>query len=149
MFLLRQNGAKAVKGAFEQMSKEGEEIASLAKQMAPIDEGDLERAIRVRIVGGGRAQGGQFARKEVIVEVNTNMRTRDGKQSVGEYAYEIHEHQAPFGTKYRLGKRSLEKQAANPSVIVGGKYLERAVAEREKGLLGRMTAAVRAKLSGP
>lgn len=144
MFLLRQGGSRAVKGAFQQMKKEGEKIADLARLMAPVDEGDLEKAIQTRAVGGGRSEGGQFAQKQIIIEIDGDRPAgvnREGQISVvGDYAYLMHEHLTPFG-HYRLGPRSQAKQAGS-SVMVGGKYLERAVAEVEKGLINRIIGAV-------
>lgn len=141
IYLLRQKGKKAVKGAFTQMRQEAKDIRDLAREMAPVDEGDLERAIVTREVGGGRDEfSGQFVRKEIVIEVDGEVNAgtnREGKQSkVGDYAYIMHEHLAPFGS-FKLGKRSRAKQAAS-NVLVGGKYLERAVAEREKGLINRI-----------
>lgn len=145
IFLLKQGGAKAMKGAIEQMRKEGAEMRDLAREMAPVDEGDLEKAIKMRETGGGRTGTGQFRRKEIVIEVDGDMpagTNKEGKTvTVGDYAYEIHEHMTPAGTRFRLGPKSRAKQDGQ-STIVGGKYLERAVVEKEKGLVNRVVEAV-------
>lgn len=148
LYLLSQGGTKAQKNAFRAMQKEGEEMADLARKMAPIDHGDLEKAIRTRSIGGGRNARGQFTRKEVVIEVDGDQPAGEKGKTVGDYAYLIHEHMAPFGTRYKLGKRSQAKQNGQPNVIVGGGYLERAVAEKEKGLVNRIVRAVSNGLDG-
>ena len=147
MYLLQQNGAKAVRGAAQQMRVEAEDIRDLARRMAPVDEGDLEAAIRVVATGGGRSEEtGRFVRKSYVIEVNGDHPagiSREGREStVGDYAYLMHEYQAPYGNVYRLGKKSREKQNSDPSVIVGGKYLERAVDQISQGMIGRIIRAV-------
>lgn len=146
-FLLRQAGAKGGKSAFRQMKKEAMEIRDLARQMAPVDEGDLESAIVVNEVGGGRdEETGRFMQKALVVEVDGDQPVGDTSKgearTVGDYAYIMHEYLTPYG-RFKLGKRSRQKQALNPSVMVGGKYLERAIAERENGMIGRIIEAVR------
>lgn len=146
-FLLRQAGAKGGKSAFRQMKKEAMEIRDLARQMAPVDEGDLESAIVVNEVGGGRdKETGRFMQKAIAIEVDGDQTVGNAStgeaRTVGDYAYIMHEYLAPYG-RFKLGKRSRAKQAANPGVMVGGKYLERAVAEREQGLIRRIIEAVR------
>jgi hypothetical protein len=147
LFLLKQGGEKAVRGAYQQMVQEGTQIRDLARKMAPVDEGDLESAIKIRSVGGGRNSKGQFAKKEIEIYVDDAQPTSDGKGTVGEYAYIMHEHLAPYGV-YKLGIRSQEKQLANPDVMVGGKFLERAVDEIGQGLLNRVIEAVTKGLNG-
>jgi hypothetical protein len=145
MFLLKQGGSKAMKGALDQMRVEAKEMAELAREMAPVDEGDLEKAIKVRETGGGRGSSGQFRRKELVIEVDGDMPAGTNKEgqtvTVGDYAYEIHEHMAPAGTRYNLGPKSRAKQASQRTVV-GGKYLERALVEKEKGLVNRVVEAV-------
>lgn len=147
MYLLQQNGAKAVRGAAQQMNREAHDIRDLARRFAPVDEGDLEASIRVVDQGGGRdEETGRFVRKSYVVEVDGDYPAGTNKEgrttTVGDYAYLMHEYQVPFGTVYRLGKRSQAKQDSDPSVIVGGKFLERAVDEVSQGMIGRIIRAV-------
>ena len=107
MVLLRRAGQKAAKGALDQMRKEAAEIQQLARQMAPVDEGDLEKAIVTREVGGGRDESGRFASKSIIIEVNGDAPAgldKEGRpRTVGQYAYIMHEHLTPYGV-FKLGK---------------------------------------------
>lgn len=149
-YLLKQAGQKAVKGAIDQMRKEAQKIADLARQMAPVDEGDLEKAIIVTEEGGGRDSSGRFARKQLSVGVDMDapagFNKRGEQITVGAYAYVMHEHLAPFG-KFGLGPLSRLKQSRQ-SVMVGGKYLERALAEIEPGLINRVVLRVKRELAG-
>lgn len=103
------------------------EMADLARKMAPVDKGNLEKAIKVRYEGSrgasGRfeAGGGMYT---VYVDNNVPIEGREGK-TVGDYAWEMHEYLTPYGN-LRLGPLSQEKQDANPEVMVGGKFMERA-----------------------
>lgn len=149
-YLLRQAGERAVKGAFDQMRKEAKRIESLAKQMAPVDEGDLEDAIQMVETGGGRDNLGRFSRKSITIEVDMNasagVDSQGRPRTVGAYAYTMHEHLTPYG-EFRLGKKSRAKQASQ-SVMVGGKYLERAMEEVMPGLIERVVKHVREELAG-
>lgn len=144
-FMISQGGEKAIKGAIDHMRVEANAMAELARRQAPVDEGNLEDAIIVRDDGGGRDNAGRFQRKTVVVEVDNNKTVVDSSgraKLVGDYAWVMHEHLTPASNEYQLGKLSLAKQAANPDVIVGGKFLERAVEEVSKGLMDRMAAAI-------
>lgn len=141
-YLLEQTGKKAVEGVINQMKEEGREIRDLARKMAPVDEHNLERAIKVRAVGGGRDSAGRFARKsvEVFVDEDTDVPSKPGR-TVGEYAYIMHEHLTPYG-HLRLGEKSLQKQGGQPE-LVGGGYLERAVEEQRRGMIERLVNVAR------
>jgi hypothetical protein len=122
--LLQQMGEKVTRGVFAQMKVEAEKVAQKAREFAPVDHGNLEQAIKVREAGGGRNELGQFARKSVEVYVDGEMPVpeRPGK-TVGDYAYEMHEHLTPAGP-LQLGPKSEAKNAGSGQV--GGKYMERA-----------------------
>jgi hypothetical protein len=142
--LLEQVGEKAVRGVFAQMKVEAEKLAESAREKAPLDHGDLEKAIKVRESGGGRNEMGQFARKSVEVYVDDTMPVTDRPgHTVGEYAYEMHEHLTPAGP-LQLGPRSQDKDGGRG--VVGGKYLERAADEIETELLAKLTAACQAAI---
>jgi hypothetical protein len=143
--LIQQTGEKAVKGALDQMKIAGVEIQELAIKYAPVDKGNLEAAIKTDVEGGGRNEDtGQFQRKEVSVYIDMDMPVDDpGRKhqaTVGDYAYEIHEHLTPVGPK-QLGPLSREKQAGQ-SEIVGGGFLERAGNDLEEKILADVTRAV-------
>lgn len=141
--LLEQSGEKAVRGVFNKMVEEAGQIRDLARQYAPVDEGNLEAAIKVEVEGGGRDDRGRFVRKAVAVYIDPNTPAEDGK-TVGEYAWLMHEHLTPYGP-LQLGERSQAKQSGQ-SGMVGGKFLERAASEREKDMVKRLAAEARSYL---
>ena len=104
----------------------------LARKYAPRDVGNLEEAIKVRPEQQGtlRDVGGRFARQEIEVYIDMDMPVpeRQGK-TIGDYAYEIHEHLAPYGL-WQLGDNSMAKQQGQ-SEQVGGGFLERAALQIE------------------
>lgn len=150
MWRLRQGGQRAVKGAINQMREEALDIRDLAREMAPVDEGDLERSIKVREEGGGRGEGGRFTQKTLVIEIDGDVPAGKNKLgetvTVGDYAYIMHEYLTPFG-RYGLGPRSQAKQDGS-NVLVGGKFLERAVAQQSQGLVNRIVEAVREEMDG-
>lgn len=107
-------------------------VRDLARKFAPREFGNLEEAIKVRPdeLGVARDAMGRFTRQEIEVYVDADMPVpeRPGK-TVGDYAYEIHEHLYPYGY-WNLGEDSVAKQAGQ-SEMVGGGYLERAAEEIE------------------
>lgn len=136
--------------------QKGKELKELAIRMAPVDEGNLEHAIKMTPEEGGhgstrlRSDGsdgkrkGTFLRTEVEVYVDMDMRLPNRpKNTVGDYAYEIHEHLSPMGHK-NLGEKSILKQLASPGVLVGGGFMTRAADQIELGL----DAALREALDG-
>lgn len=122
---------RSVKG----LIKAGKRLQKLAIKMAPVDEGNLEKAIKMIPEGEGRERDdlGRFVRTEVEVYVDMDMPVpqRPGK-TVGDYAYEIHEHLTPMGQK-NLGPKSNMKQMGS-NVIVGGGFMTRAADVIEQGL---------------
>lgn len=99
----------------------------LAIQMAPVDEANLEKAIKVAEFGGGRGADGRFMRKTFELYVDGSMPANEKGKTVGDYAYIMHEHLTPYGPK-QLGPRSQAKNAANGGKV-GGMFLIRAALE--------------------
>lgn len=130
--MLAELGTTAKARVVARLHEKALKIAELARKYAPIDEGNLEKAIKVfpekMPLSRARNSAGQFVRQEIFVYVDTDMPVpgRPGK-TVGNYAYKMHEHLAPFGP-YKLGERSTAKQSGQRE-MVGGKYLERAMNE--------------------
>ena len=145
-FILEKLGKSAPSNTLAAMKKEALKIQSLAVKMAPVDDGDLEKAIKVSTEGGGRDGLGRFASKSVTIYVDSDMpdTSRPGK-SVGDYAYEMHEHLTPFGS-LKLGPKSVSKQSGQ-SELVGGGYLERAADEVEEGIAKRLSKAAKADIN--
>ncbi|MCG5512857.1 hypothetical protein LQD11_06900 [Ectothiorhodospira shaposhnikovii] len=102
------------------MSGSAEELAAVARKMAPVDEGNLEDAIVVSEAGRGLFGGIKF---EVKIDENMPLPEKPGK-TVGDYATIMHEQLTPYGP-LQLGPASIEKQKTT-DVIVGGGFLERA-----------------------
>ena len=118
--------------------EKGKELKNLAIRMAPVDDANLEKAIKMRPEGidGGRERDetGRFIRTEIEIYVDMDMPVpgRPGK-TVGDYAYEIHEHLSPMGG-LNLGDKSNMKQMSSPDVLVGGGFMTRAAEQIETGL---------------
>lgn len=110
------------------------EIRELAVRMAPVDEANLEKAIKVSPETPGRArdEAGRFTRQEIEVYIDMNMPVpgRPGK-TVGDYAYEMHEHLTPMGP-LQLGPLSAAKESG---VQVGGGFMTRAMEQLSAGVI--------------
>lgn len=131
--------------AVRKLHEKALEIAELARKFAPVDEANLEKAIKVfpekMPETRERNAAGQFVKQDVFVYVDTDMAvpSRPGK-TVGDYAYTMHEHLTPFGP-LNLGERSAEKQSGQRE-MVGGKYLERAMNEIGESVVGEVSISV-------
>jgi hypothetical protein len=142
MLLLRQGGPRAVRRAREQIKREGERIASRARDLAPVDykgqsrqdppRRELERSIRAeRFYEDNR-------RLAVLVNVGGVV---DGVD-VDVYAVQMHEGLAPYGSgAFEKGPAS---KAKGPDV--GGKFLERAFNERAPHMVADIVSEVRKAL---
>ena len=142
--MLVQVAENTKRRAVRKLHEKALEIAALARKYAPIDEGNLEKVIKVypETIGERlRNEAGQFVRQEVFVYVDTDMPVpeRPG-ETVGKYAYTMHEHLTPFGP-LNLGERSAEKQSGQRE-MVGGKYLERAMNEIGESVIGEVSISV-------
>lgn len=140
--MLTQSGERASRGIYTAMRSEAESIAALARRMAPLEYGYLEKAIKIQETKGQRDALGRFMRGEISVYVDTDAAAHHGV--TGEYAYIMHEHLSYGGYSgaLKLGKLSQRKQAADTSVVVGGKYMERAADEREAAVYAKANQAV-------
>lgn len=113
------------------LSKRALMLQAMAIKMAPVDEGNLERAIKTRGTEGTRSRddAGRFQKRSIEVYIDLDMEVVDPHRhkpaTVGQYAYEIHEHLTPAGSK-QLGIKSQLKQDTS-DVAVGGGFLDRAV----------------------
>lgn len=127
---LQNTAERSSRGAREELVKGAYKIKNLAELYAPVDKGNLEKAIKVgEEIGVNR-------RKAYFVFVDETLPAGDGK-TVGDYATEMHE-----GT-YKLGKDSEKKQQSNPGIVVGRKYLERAMLDLDD----EIKAAVESKVN--
>jgi hypothetical protein len=101
------------------------QIMGTSVQQCAIDEGNLEEAHELTIVRLSQDN------MEVEIEVGGVVNGVD----VDDYAWMVHETQAPYGDM-PLGPKSQAKNAGNPADrFVGGKFLERAADEHEDDIL--------------
>lgn len=137
---LTQIGERAIRGISDVMKEEGEKIRDLARANAPVDEGDLERAIKMEA-----ERTGINGRTQVYVYVDESVTGEDGKE-VGEYAKLMHEGLAPYGTGLAGDVNnpdypgSKSKLKAAMGYDVGGKFLTRALADRYDILMAKVRA---------
>lgn len=114
------------------MRKGAEEILKASKQMAPVDDGQLEEAHEISII--------RLNKDDMMLEIGVGGWV-DGI-NVDRYAAVQHERLYPYGD-LKLGPRSRAKDAMNPSNRrVGGKFLERAVDELEPEITEQLKNAL-------
>ncbi|MGZ8172584.1 MAG: HK97 gp10 family phage protein [Methylobacter sp.] len=119
---LRNTADRSSRGAREELAKGAEAIKELAIRQAPVDEGNLESAIKT-----GKSRDLSTGRNNYLVYVDESVDASTPahpNKTVGDYAEKMHED--PY---YNLGIKSENKQANNPDIKVGYKYLERALDE--------------------
>ena len=136
---LRQTGERAERRAREQMKREGEKIADIARTLAPVDyEGqthgspparELERSIE--------AERSYEDNRRLTITVSAGG-VVDGVD-VDEYAGLMHEGLAPYGSGAYLPGPATRAKGGK----AGGKFLERAFLERKDKLVAAITAAIR------
>lgn len=128
--LLHQVGDRATRGISDVMREEGEIIRDLARDNAPVDDYDLERAITMDV-----DRSGVHGRTQVYIYVDEDVEGADGK-AVREYATLMHEGLAPYGSGFAGDvwnpnyPESKSKLKAAAGYAVGGKFLTRALKER-------------------
>ena len=123
------------------MRDEAKKIQEIARMMAPVEDGNLEKSIKVREKKGANnritfmvwADGSTYAPK-----IGKNGET---PAYVGDYLAFIHE------SVYNLGPLSRAKQSTVP-YRVGRKFLERAFIERQGKIAERLNDAVKRSFGG-
>lgn len=126
---LREISRKADKIASEEVETAGREVYAIARASAPVDEGNLEKSIGLEITHSLTEH-----RAEIYIdeEAYGGMRNKVPR-TVAEYALYAHEQITPYGTK-NLGPKSQKKQeAAEPGIIVGGGFMDRAELSVKEG----------------
>lgn len=137
MLMISQGGDRAVRGVAAEMRRQADATRDIARQMVPLDEGNLEHAIDVEEDRSGINGRATFY---VFVDESLPVPERPG-HIVGDYAMRMHE---DWG--YQLGLKSQQKQVGNP-YRVGPGYITRAGQEIEKTLVADLTAAAKRSLS--
>lgn len=126
-----------VNGSMHMVTKAGaEEIMKKSQSNAPVDTHNLEEAHHID-TSFTKADNVRFQ-----IEVSGVGSGSDRPRDVADYAMEMHEHLAPYGSgEYNLGPDSIAKAAAGNDV--GGKYLERAVESLKAEIIADMRRAIR------
>lgn len=127
---LEQWRGQAVKDVNDGMHEAMLAVQQEAIARAPVEHGDLERAIKIANAGLRRAW---------IVYVDEAMPDDTGKYTVGDYAMWLHE------STYNLGPLSLQKAAANGKPV-GRKYLQGAFDDMKDKILRSLRAKLAARL---
>lgn len=134
---ISQAGERAARGISQVLKEEADEIALAAISNAPVDQGNLESAIKVQRLGGNGARDslGRFVRTSYTIYVDGSVEA-GGAKTVADYWAIMHEQLAPYGSgDYKLELRSQQKRAEGYDV--GGKFMERAVVDNEKRVYAR------------
>jgi hypothetical protein len=130
LYSLRQIGEQAVKGVSDEIRKGAYDIRDLAREYAPVDEGNLEEAILIEI-----NQGDINGRLQAFVYIDMEKAARKSSTgNVGGYAMRMHE------GFYKLGPLSRRKDAGRGRV--GRKFLQRAVDELGPEIMERVQAKI-------
>lgn len=98
---------------------EAENIQKLARDYAPLDQGNLMESIKIANLG---------QRLAFAVYIDPNHPDDTGRYTVGVYAFRLHE-----DTNWTPGPKTIKPR--------GPKFLERALRERSKGMLKRLADA--------
>jgi len=124
IIMLRQTGERTVKNMARHLEQSAELIADTAKEMAPIEHGDLREAIRAN------PQRGDNGRTEVVVDIDPNAADERGV-SVMYYGAILNTALEPYGSGgYKLGKLSRAISAGQ----IGGRFMQRAVLEHKAAI---------------
>lgn len=128
--IMEQRGGRIVKAVNDGMQEEMKKVQQKAKDYCPVDDGYLEKAIKLT---------SENRRRMWTVYVDDSM-PADGKSVVGDYAMRIHE---GIGWE-NLGEKSLAKMALTG--YVGKKFLEKAFVEAvNSGMVDRLAELAKQK----
>ena len=131
-----QTGDRVVRGQVDEMGKMAKEMAKLAKAYAPVDEMNLERAIKVSrkiSAANRRVEYAIYVSKRVVAR---NRKSGGATKYVKDYAYLIHNEMEPWGVRFRRGPKSEAKDGGRN--VVGGGFITRAVETLEEKLFTRL-----------
>lgn len=137
----RRTEEKASRASLNALRKAALIVTLAARQNAPIDEGDLEKAI-VSIERRERTALGRFGSISIQVGVDKGLLELDRRKGF-DYSVPMHE------STYNLGPLSQEKQNMNPGFTVGPKYLDRAWRDNEERIRAQVAESMRQGIKGP
>lgn len=136
---IQNTAEKTTRQALVELRAGAEDIAELAREYAPVDEGDLEDAIDVL----GEDRGGKNTRTRITIGVDESGGTNKPVEGYYEYMHE---------GDYKLGKKSKEKAASlgdgsgTNGRVVGKKFLERAIDDLESSVRKDLFDSIRGAL---
>lgn len=132
---LARTEQKAKAGSLQGLRDAAQIIVEEARKNAPIDTGDLEKAI-VAVESRERTALGRFGQTQIQVGVDIS---KLKLEEHGGYDYSIRMHEDP---NYNLGPLSQAKQEGS-SNTVGYKYLARALKDKSKEARAAIESAIR------
>lgn len=130
--MLRNVAERAPPHAARVMRTWADKIETKSKLQCPHDDGELEDSIHQEVM---RDEGN----KRLVIAIVAGGVVRG--VDVDEYAVLIHENYEGQ-LKHGPGKHTLEKIAANPGVVIGSKFIQRAVDEAKPRLVEETIQAV-------
>jgi len=139
MTSFRSLGERVPDAARGQMRRSAEIIVKEAKINTPVDDGFLEKSIRILKSYGyhGRLQIDIVAGGETVFDYDGRDRNLD------QYALLVHEnYEGAVAYKNGPGPKTLAKMAQYPDHKIGSGFLSRAVEDQEPKLLRAMVAVV-------
>lgn len=140
-----QIGEKALANGARSLRRIAERVERLAKEYAPLDDGDLQNAIET-LKGKD-----EHMRVTYIVRVNPDVvASMDGegnaKKHVADYALLMERGMRPQGSGYNPGPGTLQKRDAG--MDAGGKFMARAFKKGVETAHANVAAAIRAYMGG-
>lgn len=131
---LRNTADKVPETARKTMHRGADRIVELARLQSPVDLHNLEESIRKEVA----YEDGRRGRLRIDIAVGGIV----NGVNVDQYAVKVHEAYEISVAPNGPGPGTLAKMRANPGVIIGSKFLERAL-EKERAKLTRdMIAAI-------
>lgn len=130
---LRSIGRRVPEAARKAMHRASVRIVKRAQLYVPEDTEALKNSIRIERSYGDRG------RLQIDIVAGDAKTVRSGKEiDINQYAWIIHEH---YG-RMKPGGKTLAKQAANPSILVGERFMTRAARDEEQGLRNLLVQSV-------
>ena len=129
--MLRNVAQKSFPHAARTMRTGADKIVVLSKLQCPHDDGELEDSIHQEVMDDGNR------RLAIDIVAGGTVRGID----VDQYAVIIHENYEGQ-LKHGPGKNTLAKMAANPGVVIGSKFIQRAVDASEEPLVKKMIETI-------
>lgn len=108
------------------MMAAGLTVAKGSADRAPYKDGPLEDSHKAEVIASGK--------ERIRIEVSAGGSVNG--VNVDDYVIEMHE------SNYNLGEASMRKQAANPAIRVGRKFMERSLEDNEDDIIKAIEDAI-------